>query len=231
MLRSVSHAILFQKHFPPEDARGFYSKLRTEAAVGETTALVPTINASKAQATVESDRVRIFKEIADAIGMEKFTARLQEYLERAMRAAAAEALLERGGVESVLAGGSKATLGLLRGELEQTKQLLTKTQSEMKQGVLETKQAVHKTKEEVKAEVQKTKEEVLETKQAVRETKQELVNAQEETKHELALLATAQEEASKETKLIGGRMAALEVKMDAMLELLRGTRGSVAGSQ
>ena len=220
MLRSVSHAILFQKHFPPEDARGFYSKLRTEAAVGETTALVPTINASKAQATVESDRVRIFKEIADAIGMEKFNARLQEYLERAMRAAAAEALLERGGVESVLAGGSKATLGLLRGELEQTKQLLTKTQSEMKQEVLETKQAVHKTKEEV-----------LETKQAVRETKEELVNAQEETKQELALLATAQEEASKETKLIGGRMASLEVKMDAMLELLRGTRGSGAGNQ
>ena len=213
MLRSVSHAILFQKHFPPEDARGFYSKLRTEAAVGETTALVPTINASKAQATVESDRVRIFKEIADAIGMEKFNARLQEYLERAMRAAAAEALLERGGVESVLAGGSKATLGLLRGELEQTKQLLTKTQSEMKQEVLETKK------------------EVLETKHAVRETKQELVNAQEETKQELALLATAQEEASKETKLIGGRMATLEVKMDAMLELLRGTRGSGMGSQ
>ena len=168
--------------------------------------------------------MRIFKEIADAIGMEKFNARLQEYLERAMRAAAAEALLERGGVESVLAGGSKATLGLLRGELEQTKQLLTKTQSEMKQEVLETKQAVHKTQEEV----QKTKEGVLETKQAVRETKEELVNAQEETKQELALLTTAQEEASKETKLIGGRMAALEVKMDAMLELLRGTRG---GSQ
>ena len=224
MLRSVSHAILFQKHFPPEDARGFYSKLRTEAAVGETTALVPTINASKAQATVESDRVRIFKEIADAIGMEKFNARLQEYLERAMRAAAAEALLERGGVESVQAGGSKATLGLLRGELEQTKQLLTKTQSKMKQEVL---QAVHKTKEEV----QKTKEEVLETKQAVCETKQELVNAQEETKQELALLATAQEEASKEAKLMGGRMASLEVKMDAMLELLRGIRGSGTGNQ
>jgi hypothetical protein len=169
---------------------------------------------------VESDRVRIFKEIADAIGMEKFDARLQEYLERAMRAAAAEALLERGGVESVLAGGSKVTLGLLRGELEQTKQLLTKTQSEMKQEVLETKQAVHKTKEEVKEEVQKTKEEVLETKQAVRETKQEL-----------AFLTTAQEEASKEAKLMGGRMASMEVKMDAVLELLRGTRGSGTGSQ
>jgi hypothetical protein len=72
---------------------------------------------------------------------------------------------------------------------------------------------------------------VLETKQAVRETKQELVNAQEETKQELALLATAQEEASKEAKLMGGRMATLEVKMDAMLELLRGASGGGAGSQ
>jgi chromosome segregation ATPase len=214
----------FQKHFPPEDARGFYSKLRTEAAVGETTALVPTINASKAQATVESDRVRIFKEIADAIGMEKFNARLQEYLERAMRAAATEALLERGGVESVLAGGSKATLGLLRVELEQTKQLLRQTQSEMKQEVLETKKEVLETKHAV----HKTKQELVNAKE---ETKQELVNAQEETKQELALLTTAQEEASKEAKLMGGRMATLEVKMDAMLELLRGTRGSGTGSQ
>jgi chromosome segregation ATPase len=190
------------------------------------TAVVSSDEQEAAAVGGESDRVRIFKEIADAIGMEKFNARLQEYLERAMRAAAAEALLEWGGVESVT-GGSKATLGLLRGELEQTKQLLTQTQSEMKQEVLETKkevletkQAVRETKEEVKEEVQKTKEEVQKTKEEVLETKQEL-----------ALLTTAQEEASKETKLIGGRMATLEVKMDAMLELLRGTRGSVAGSQ
>ena len=40
------------------DAGGFYSKL---VAVGETVALVPTIEAREAQATVESDRVRIFK--------------------------------------------------------------------------------------------------------------------------------------------------------------------------
>jgi hypothetical protein len=85
-------------------------KLRTEEAVGETTALVPTINASQAQATVESDRVRIFEEIVDTIGMEQFDAQLQEYLEGAMRAAAAEALVKRGGVESVATGGSKTPL-------------------------------------------------------------------------------------------------------------------------
>jgi hypothetical protein len=85
--------------------------------------------------------------------------------------------------------------------------------------------------QKAKEEVQKTKEEVLETKQAVRETNQELVIAQEETKQELALLTTAQEEASKETKLMGWRMASLEVKMDAMLELLSGTSGSATGSQ
>jgi hypothetical protein len=60
---------------------------------------VPTINARLAQATVEGDRVRIFQEIIDTIGMEQFDAQLQEYLEGAMRAAAAEALVKQGGVE------------------------------------------------------------------------------------------------------------------------------------
>jgi hypothetical protein len=69
---------------------------------------VPAINANEAQATVESDRVRIFKEIIDTIGMEQFDAQLQEYLEGAMRAATAEALVERGGVESAaVTGGNK----------------------------------------------------------------------------------------------------------------------------
>jgi hypothetical protein len=100
----------FHQHFPSDDAKGFNSKLRrasTAEAVGKTTALVPTINASRAQATVEGDRVRIFQEIIDTIGMEQFDAQLQEYLEGAMRAAAAEALVMRGGVESVTTGGSK----------------------------------------------------------------------------------------------------------------------------
>ena len=44
--------------FPPSQAEGFYSKL---VADGENTALVPKIEARDAQATVESDRVRIFK--------------------------------------------------------------------------------------------------------------------------------------------------------------------------
>jgi hypothetical protein len=98
----------FHQHFPPEDAKGFNSKLR-RASTEKTTALVPTINANEAQATVESDRVRIFKEIIDTIGMEQqLDAQLQEYLEGAMRAAAAEALVERGGVESAaVTGGNK----------------------------------------------------------------------------------------------------------------------------
>jgi hypothetical protein len=200
---SYTHAHSFQ-HFPPEDAKGFYSKLRTEEAVDETTALVPTIDASEAQATVESDRVRIFAEITDKIGMEKFDAQLQEYLEGAMRATAAEALVERGGVDSVVTGGSKATLGLLRGGLQE----LAKAQSETKQELVQL----------VKAQ-EDTKQEVLETKQEVLETKQEL-----------AVLATAQEEVSKETTLMGQRMAVLERKMDTMLELLRGIGTNSAAS-
>jgi hypothetical protein len=70
-------------HFPAEDAVGFYSKLRNE----ETVALVPTIDAKQAQATMESDRERIFQEITDSIGMDEFNRQLQEYLEGAMRAA------------------------------------------------------------------------------------------------------------------------------------------------
>ena len=55
---------------------------------------------------MESDRERIFQEITDSIGMDEFNRQLQEYLEGAMRAAAMEALLQRGGLESVGAGGS-----------------------------------------------------------------------------------------------------------------------------
>jgi len=166
-------------HFPAEDAVGFYSKLRNEEVKAdvETVALVPTIDAKQAQATMESDRERIFQEITDSIGMDEFNRQLQEYLEGAMRAAAMEALLQRGGLESVGAGGSKATMGVLRAELEQVKQVLAKGQEE--------------TKQEMKQEVQETKQEVQETKQEVQETKQELIvlsAVQEETKQQMSAM-------------------------------------------
>ena len=129
--------IVFQ--FPPADAEGFYSKL---VAVGETVALVPTIEAREAQATVESDRIRIFDEIRSSIGMEGFNSQLQAYLERSLRAVATETLVQRGGVESSSAGGTKAMVGLLRGDLEQVKQ--------------ELKQAQEGTKQELKQEAQET---------------------------------------------------------------------------
>jgi hypothetical protein len=204
-------------HFPPEDAKGFYSKLRSEEAVGKSTALVPTIAAKEAQATVES--VRIIQEITDSIGMDQFNTQLQEYLERAMRAAATDALLERGGVESVaLTGGSKATMEMLRRELEQVKQALAKAQQETQKGVQETKKEV----QETKTEVQETKKELVkgqeETKQELvkgqEETKQELVKGQEETKQELAVLSVVQEVANQ-------RMTAIEAKMDTLIGLLK----------
>ena len=234
-------------HFPAEDAVGFYSKLRNEEVDVETTpkrntrrlkagvetvALVPTIDAKQAQATVESDRERIFQEITDSIGMDEFNRQLQEYLEGAMRAAAMEALLQRGGLESVGAGGSKATMGVLRAELEQVKQVLANGQEEMtdRMEVLVLAGAQKETKEGVLAEVQKakqeTKQEMQETKQEVLETKQELVvlsavqhetkQEVQETKQELTVLAAVQEETKQQ-------ISALEGKINSILTLLQGS--------
>jgi hypothetical protein len=202
-------------HFPPADAKGFYSKLHQ---TGEATALVPTIDANQAQATVESDRVRIFQEITDRIGMDKFNRQLQEYLERALRGVATEALLQHGGVESLSAGGSKVTMEMLRGELEQLKPMQETTQQE----VQATKKEVQETKKEVQETKKELKQEAQETNQEVRETKQELTvlaAVQEETKQELAFLTAVQQEAKQEMQQ---RMSALEGKMDVMLELLSG---------
>ena len=159
--------------------------------------------------------------------MGEFNRQLQEYLEGAMRAAAMEALLQRGGLESVGAGGSKATMGVLRAELEQAKQVLAKGQEETKQEMTDRMEvlagAQKETKEGVLAEVQKakqeTKQEVQETKQEVLETKQELVvlsAVQHETKQELTVLAAVQEETKQQ-------ISALEGKIDSILVLLQGS--------
>ena len=140
-----------------QDAEGFYSKL-VSAGNAESATLVPTIDASQAQATVESDRVRIMAEITRNIGMESFNKRLQEYLEQSLRSVATETLLQRGGVAVSSASGTKATLGLLRGELEQVKHALAGKQEE--------------TKQELKQEVLATRREVKEVKEGLEETKQ-----------------------------------------------------------
>jgi hypothetical protein len=210
-------------HFPAEDAAGFYSKLRKDEADVETAALVPTIDAKQAQATMEGDRVRIFQEITDSIGMDEFNRQLQEYLEGAMRAAAMEALLQRGGLESVGAGGTKATMGVLRAELQQVKQLLAKGQEEAKQEVKdaskETTEEVTKTKQELKRAHGETKQEVQETKQEVHETKQELT-----------VLAAVLEETKKEMQLTASntdaRISALDRKIDRILALVSSAGGS-----
>ena len=68
-------------------------------SVGETGALVPTIEARDAQSTVESDRERIFADITSTAGsIEQFNSTLQENLERALRTAAAEVQVNWGGV-------------------------------------------------------------------------------------------------------------------------------------
>ena len=72
--------------------------------------------------------------------MASFNSQLQEYLERALRTVATETLLSRGGVETVAASGTKATLGLLRGDLEQLKQLQQEAHKDTKQLQEETKE-------------------------------------------------------------------------------------------
>ena len=191
--------IIFQ--FPPNDAEGFYSKL---VAVGETVALVPTIEAREAQATVESDRIRIFDEIRSSIGMESFNSQLQAYLEQSLRAVATDTLVHRGGVESASAGGIKATVGLLRGDLEQVKQELKLAQEGTKQ------------------EVQESRQDVIKLKQEVQETRDEL---KQELTVQLAVAAEAQ------GQRMDQRMAALEAKLEAVLELLAASgRSATAGA-
>ena len=216
-------------HFPAEDAEGFYTKLQKDEADVEITpkrntrrlntdleavALVPTIDANQAQATVESDRERIFQEITDSIGIDEFNRQLQEHLEGAMRAAAMEVLLQRGGLESVGAGGSKVTMGMLRAEVEQAKQLLAKGQETLAKGQTEAQESVQKTKQEM----QETKQQVQETKQQVQETKQEitvLAAVQEETKQEMHVIASNTD----------ARISALDRKIDRLLALMGSTPG------
>ena len=198
----------YHPHFPPEDAAGFYSKLRNEAALAPTSderkALVPTIDASEAQATVESDRVRIFTEITDSIGMEQFNSQLQEYLERSLRAVATEALLERGGVESVGTAGSKVTLGMVQRELDEVKKVLVHAQEATKQEVKAELMVLAMAQDETKQEMKETKQEMKETKQEMKETKQEM----KETKQEMMVM--------------GGRILSLEAKIDTVLSLFGG---------
>jgi chromosome segregation ATPase len=148
--------------------------------------------------------------------MDEFNRQLQEYLEGTMRAAAMEALLQRGGLESVGAGGSKATMGVLRVELEQVKQMLAKGQEEAKEAKQEVTDRMvvlaKETKEGVLLEVQKTKQEVAVLAAVQEETKQEV----QETKHELTVLSVVQEETKQQ-------ISALEGKIDSILTLLQGS--------
>ena len=165
---------------------------------------MPTIEAREAQATVESDRIRIFDEIRSSIGMESFNSQLQAYLEQSLRAVATDTLVHRGGEESASAGGIKATVGLLRGDLEQVKQ--------------ELKLAQEGTKQEVQESRQESRQDAIKLKQEVQETRDEL---KQELAVQLAVAAEAQ----------GQRMTALEAKLEAVLELLSaGRRGATAGA-
>ena len=71
---------------------------REQTQQGEDRALVPTIDARKAQASIEEDRIRIFEEIERTEGIDDFNARLQEFMEVALQEEARAALVAaRGG--------------------------------------------------------------------------------------------------------------------------------------
>jgi hypothetical protein len=177
--------------------------------------------------------VRIFKEITDSIGMEAFNSQLQEYLERGLRGVATEALLQKGGVESLPAGGSKATMGMLRGDLEQLKQLQQDTQQQQQVQAVATQQQVQAiatqqqvqavaTQQQVQAVATQQQVQAVATQQQVQavatqqqETKQEV----QETKRELTVLSALQEETKQEMQQ---RMSTIERKLDVLLELLAG---------
>jgi hypothetical protein len=71
--------------------------------------------------------------------MDRFNKQLQEYLDKALRAAATDVLVQRGGVERVVAHSKITQLSALRGELAETKELMTKMREETKQELHGTK--------------------------------------------------------------------------------------------
>ena len=121
---------------------------------------------------------------------------------------ATETLVQRGGVESASTGGTKATVGLLRGDLEQVKRELKLAH---KGATQELKEEAQETRRELKQEVEQTRQEL---KQEAEQTRQQLKQEARETRDELAVAAEAQ----------GQRMAALEAKLEAVLELLAASR-------
>jgi hypothetical protein len=82
-------------HLPPQDAEGFFSKLRKDGMATNSGLLLPTINASQAEASVESDRVRIFHDITQQKTMMEFNTELKQYLEQALRALATGAVRQK----------------------------------------------------------------------------------------------------------------------------------------
>jgi hypothetical protein len=75
--------------FSRREAKRFYQKLSAKPRqVSGKDALVPTIDAARAEASVEKDRLLIHSIIADTIGYEAFNSKVQAFMETALRHAA-----------------------------------------------------------------------------------------------------------------------------------------------
>jgi hypothetical protein len=114
--------------FSSGQAKEFYERLkqlqRQQQAGGMSTkeGLVPTIDVRKARATKEEDRVRIFTEIEDTVGIERFNAQLQDFMEAALQEEARTALIAAA-AGSIQDSRGRVTLAVVHEEVQQAKEL------------------------------------------------------------------------------------------------------------
>ena len=136
--------------FSSGQAKEFYERLkqlqRQQQAGGMSTkgeGLVPTIDVRKAQATKEEDRVRIFTEIEDTVGIERFNAQLQDFMEAALQEEARTALITAA-AGSIQDSRGRVTLAAVHEEVQQAKELARAGMAE-----LASKQEAGTSKQEV----------------------------------------------------------------------------------
>jgi hypothetical protein len=83
-------ATVYMRFSRSETAR-FYAKLRDttyDSMKHSEDVLVPIIDAAKAEATFEKDRIMIHNLITESLGMDAFNAKVQQFLDTALRQAA-----------------------------------------------------------------------------------------------------------------------------------------------
>jgi hypothetical protein len=192
--------------FSSGQAKEFYERLKQlqlqQQAGGMSTkgeGLVPTIDVRKAQATKEEDRVRIFTEIEDTVGIERFNAQLQDFMEAALQEEARTALITAA-AGSIQDSKERVTLAAVHEEVQQAKELARAGMAELA------------SKQEAGMKELASKQEAGMKELA---SKQEAGMAELVSKQEAG---TSKQEAG--MKEMNTRMASLEAKLDTLLARL-----------